>query len=389
MPLSIIETPYHSLKQGGLPEGCKGCVKGEKLVLFVTGVCPATCFFCPISEEKKNKDVMYANEQELAGTPEEHMALVIDEAKAHKATGAGITGGDPLARLERTCKYIRALKREFGKEFHIHLYTPLILVNDITMAKLYEAGLDEIRFHPSLQSEKFWPRMAIARKYNWKIGIEIPIFPDKVEETKRLIDFAAKEKVTEFLNLNELEISERTIEEFEKRNYKTKRSDSYAIEGSKDAALAIMRHAQQYAMPVHFCTTVLKDRVQMGNRIIRRAENTALPFDEVDGEGLLTRGAVYFDHLPGFAYNKRLKSLTKEQRAEDVDKLLRVLAWLTAQGMPSDAGVIDAHRLRVLLSAEALRELAPDMKKRFPAAKPAVVTEYPTSDSFIVELEKL
>jgi len=387
--LRICETPYCSLQQGELPPGCKACVKGEKLVLFITGLCPATCFFCPISDEKKMKDVIHANEQELTGTQKEQIAQLITEAKANKATGAGITGGDPLTRLDRTCAYIKALKKEFGKKFHTHLYTPLILVNERTLAMLHDAGLDEIRFHPSLYSEKFWPRMLLAKKYNWDIGIEIPVIPDMVKESERLITYAAENDIISFLNLNELEISERTIETFEKRGYKIIGKHSYAIAGSMAAGRRLMRFAQQYGLAAHFCTTTLKDRIQMGNRVIRRAENVARPFDIVDEEGILTRGAVYLSYTPEFSYKKKLKSLTTEERETEIVRLKEVFAWLRTQGMPSDAGIIDAIRMRVVLGADALQSLHKRLEKRFPKATCAIIKEWPTSDAFIVEMEKL
>ena len=385
--LTIIETPYYSCRQGELVEGCKRCVKGEKLVLFVTGVCPATCFFCPLSPEKKMKDVAFANERELTGTSEEQLHLLIDEARASKATGAGITGGDPLARLGRTCDYIRELKRIFGKGFHLHLYTPLILVNEDSLRRLHEAGLDEIRFHPSLESEKYWGRMRLARAYDWKVGIEIPVLPDKVKESKRLITFALSNGLIDFLNLNELEISELTVDTFAARGYEITGVNSYGIKGSAEAALDLMRSAS--GIPVHFCTTRLKDRVQMGNRILLRSTNDARPFDEIDDEGILTRGAIYISLPPGHGYTIRLRSMNDKEKGRDLATLKRIIAWLRKQDMPADAGSLDERRLRVVLGKDALLQLAKPLVAAFPGAKPFIVSEYPTSDAWLVAVEPL
>src|SRR5438128_1551117 len=88
------------------------------MVLFVTGLCSFHCFYCPVSDEKMYKDVVFADEKRVTRDED-----VLEEAHAIQATGAGITGGDPLDAVERTCHYIRLLKHEFGRRFHTHLYT--------------------------------------------------------------------------------------------------------------------------------------------------------------------------------------------------------------------------------------------------------------------------
>jgi biotin synthase-like enzyme len=60
---TVKNTKYYSKKVGELCEGCQRCVKGEKLVLFITGICPRACYFCPVSDDKINKDVIRANER--------------------------------------------------------------------------------------------------------------------------------------------------------------------------------------------------------------------------------------------------------------------------------------------------------------------------------------
>ena len=100
------ENQYYSYNLGPLPKGCQMCVRGEKLVLFVTGICPRKCSFCPVSDEKYQHDVIFANERSVTATED-----LLKEAEAMKAKGAGITGGDPLAKLERTLEYIKLLKQ--------------------------------------------------------------------------------------------------------------------------------------------------------------------------------------------------------------------------------------------------------------------------------------
>ncbi len=88
-----------------LSRGCRLCRKGAKMVLLVTGKCGESCYYCPLSEAKKGKDVVYANELLVGGDED-----VVREAEAIGAKGTGITGGDPLLVMDRTVRYIRLLR---------------------------------------------------------------------------------------------------------------------------------------------------------------------------------------------------------------------------------------------------------------------------------------
>ena len=50
-----------------LSPACKMCEKGSKMVLLITGLCSANCFYCPLSTRKLGKDRIFANEWELKG----------------------------------------------------------------------------------------------------------------------------------------------------------------------------------------------------------------------------------------------------------------------------------------------------------------------------------
>ena len=93
----------------GEAEGCIQCQIGSKLVLFVTGKCHWGCDYCPLSDNRRETPDMFANERRCSNFSE-----VIEEAKAMKATGTGITGGDPMLDFDKTVEAISVLKKEFS-----------------------------------------------------------------------------------------------------------------------------------------------------------------------------------------------------------------------------------------------------------------------------------
>tara|TARA_Y100000034_G_scaffold24312_3_gene28334 strand:- start:1157 stop:2272 length:1116 start_codon:yes stop_codon:yes gene_type:complete len=367
-------TPYHSYLVGNLPKGCKLCVQGKKLVLFITGICTTGCEFCPVSDTKHQKDDIYADEWKIKNEKD-----VIQEAKLINAKGAGITGGDPLVKVDRCVKYIKLLKKEFGNHFHIHLYTPLTLVTKDNLNKLYDAGLDEIRFHPNLESNKLWKRIELAQNYDWDVGVEIPVIPKKETKIKKLITYI-KDKV-KFLNLNELEISDSSSQRLVK--YKPKDDISYGVKGSEELAFKLLKFCEKTKLNTHYCTTTLKDKVQLGNRLKRRAKNIAQPYDIVKPDGTLVRGAIYLEELkPEFSYRKKLAKLTKKQRQEYMKELEKLKKDIQKQyRIRNNLIKIDEQKLRILTSTKKIKKI-----KNYTRA---IVREYPTHDQMEVEVEFL
>ncbi|MDD5132967.1 MAG: radical SAM protein [Candidatus Nanoarchaeia archaeon] len=353
---NIIPTKNYSWKIGRLADGCELCVKGLKSVLFVTGICTRNCVFCPISDKKKKKDVTYINERPVLQDSD-----IIEEVKLCSSKGVGITGGDPLLKLERTIHYIEILKKEFGKEFHIHLYTSLDHVNETILKQLYDSGLDEIRLHPELFKglDKNLERINLVLKFDWDVGIEIPVIPGKEKETKKLIDFI--DGKVKFLNLNELEYTE-DLTEF---GFLCKEYGSYAIYGSEEMAMELLNYCSEKNLNVHYCPVRLKDGVQLKNRIINRANNIKKWYDKITEDGMLVRGAIYLD---------------KENKIKDLEKLKEI------QKRYKDLE-LDENKHRLLTSVKNIQKLKNKLLKE--NLCPAIVEEYPTYDFLEVEVDFL
>lgn len=259
--------------------GCTFCHQGAKMVLFITGVCMHDCWYCPLSRERKGKDQVYANEHRVS-SPEEAVA----EAKNMRALGTGITGGEPLARLERVVRYATRLKEEFSQEHHIHLYTSCAPTEKELTA--LSGIVDEIRMHPPTEywgdilKSDYIVAAKQAASMGFETGFEVPSLP----EIDLLIPALP---YLDFLNINELEWGESNAPEMRRRQLALEDSVHNAVEGSRAWSRNICRHEK-----VYFCSSAFKDSVQLRMRLIRIAENTARAFDEISDDGTIIYGRI-------------------------------------------------------------------------------------------------
>lgn len=357
---------------GPLAKGCKHCILGKESVLFITGKCHYKCFYCPISDDKRNKDIVKTNELIIKNPDsKEGLQSVITEIKTCSSTGVGITGGDPLSVMERTCRYIRALKKEFGKAFHIHLYTSLPFVTKKRLKELEETGLDELRFHVDIENKDSWKTLELAKDYLFSVGVEIPAFPNKIERTKKLLDYCKELSFVSFVNLNELEYSDVSETKLTEKAYMVKNNLSYGITKSEEAAKELVKYGASINLSVHYCSSSFKDRVQLGNRLLLRSATVALPLDIVDEQGILTRGEIRLDLV-----NENLLKVIQKELAKEFS-------------IPEDLFYIEKERL--LIASWVLEDIWKQVQfdeNRFlwkKTAHAAIVKEYPTSDHFLLE----
>jgi pyruvate formate-lyase activating enzyme-like uncharacterized protein len=298
-----------------------------------------------LSEKRAGRDVVYANER-----PVKSAADILEEARSMNALGTGITGGDPSLRFRRVLRYLRLLKKEFGPDHHVHLYC----CGELSRAQLLSLkreGLDEIRFHTwSIEPVK------LALDVGLYAGVEIPVIPG---DYRKIISLLAElDKIgCKFVNLNELEFSDTNLAELRARGFKLKSSVSMAAKGSEEEAIKVLRWAAKNTkLNVHYCPSLLKDAVQLRNRLKRKAKNVARPHEVITPDGLLVKGVIL--GLPA-------------------DKLARVRSRLRKiYGIPADLIIIDRRKKRIEMHwriAEELAAIEPDLTF-------ALVEAYPTYD---------
>ena len=399
----VREIEFGSTLLGTEPKGCVHCRKGAKMVLLATGLCTCGCYYCPLSEKKMGRDVVYANEwcagegTDLsragsdAGTHIDNG--VVQEARSISATGTGITGGDPLLVLPRTLHFIRLLKETFGPEHHIHLYTASIPTGS-QLQELREAGLDEIRFHPADLLDLYSPRESLeegsaldeflegyldgyltairqSRGIGLSTGVEIPVIPDQIE----LIDWLVRKLEVagcEFLNLNELEFSPTNASELVKRGFEVRDDISSAVLGSRETAYKIMERAvieqgqEQSGMTIHFCSSRYKDAGQLRRRLHRRAVNVVKPHELITDDDTLLIGVLEPVLEP---------VLDLDTFAEELMRGFEI---------PGDLVYVNRERNRVETAPWILEEIAGEI--RVPTF---IIEEYPSSDRLEVEREEV
>jgi len=277
-----------------ISEGCEQCAKGGKLVLFVYGYCDQRdCFYCPLGENRKNVEQVYANER-----PVESDADVLEEAERMDALGASVTGGEPQEAMGRTTRYLSLLKEEYGEDFHTHLYTGITGGRE-NMRRLSEAGLDEIRFHPpyeqwgDLHGTEWEEILYIAREEGLTPAFEIPGIRPETE----FIDFL-DEGAADFCNINEFEMSHGNYRRMQEEGFELREGHMSAVEGVDDgersprkAILDVMGDHEK----VYFCTSVFKDAAQHRRRLKRMARSLRRPFDDVTDDGTLVYGKTWAD----------------------------------------------------------------------------------------------
>lgn len=280
------KTDTYYIKGRNIPKGCKYCLKGSKVVLFLNGICqkPDHCsWYCPISEERRGKNLTYADEIEIIKKEE-----ILHEIDLINAQGLSITGGEPLSELnlEKTIEYIRYLKATKGKKFHIHLYTNGMNFNENIAKRLSSAGLDEIRFHPG---KKDWANIKKALNQQIQVGAEAPVIP-RVENIKCLEEFILylDSIGVDFINLNEFEFCVSNSQSLKERGFKLKKDSLAAVVNSKETAInLIQKLGPKVSLKMHFCSIRAKDYYQLKNRYIRRAKNIKLPYEVITEEGLV------------------------------------------------------------------------------------------------------
>ena len=378
----IKEFPWGGKCSGHLSPGCRACQLGHSTVIFVTGMCNAKCYYCPVGLDRMFHSEAYANERQISSLND-----LIDEVLACKSEAASLTGGDPLLDPEKCYVYAKTLKERFGTKFYIHLYTPGREGSPEIFAKLSQV-IDEIRFHPKNLSDV--DNLVMALEYKWNVGIELPAVPGLhkqmffQEYVKKYAEGCKKyHKKYPFINLNEMEVNERNHSNIIARGLIDLDFDfsfDKMVPKSRDEAETIITFFQKKypEISVHFCPAAQKDGVQLPNRLLHRAHSIMLPSDFVLEDwtevgmdrGLLIRGVI--------RSKDSIDLLNESSKLDYFDKIRKEL--IDQFDIPTDQISLDLQRSQLLTRADFLEETIDELKHIFPNLIFGMVEEYPTAD---------
>lgn len=211
----------------------------------------------------------------------------IDYIEKFNIQGVSLSGGEPLASLERSLMFLREIKSHFRDKVYFWLYTNGRLISREKLLLLKEAGLNEIRFNIAADDYRLLGVKTAAEIID-KVTVEIPAVP---EDEQRLIELLPVLKKTgiSFLNLHQLRLTPFNLKKMLPRRYTYLHGPKVTVMESELTALAVIREAVAHGidLPINYCSFVYKNRFQtVGNRK-RLAPLIMTPREEVNETGLI------------------------------------------------------------------------------------------------------
>ncbi|MDO9081021.1 MAG: radical SAM protein [Desulfuromonadales bacterium] len=275
--LSANASKLHSQK---LSPGCLACLEGKWSCLFITGNCNCRCFYCPTA-------------QNVGGDPGTNnldfpkVDDYVDYLVRFGFSGASISGGEPLLVLEKSLKYLRAIRRRLGDSVHLWLYTNATLLTTDIAKRLRDAGLDELRVDIGATGYAL-DQVKLAVGIIPHITVEIPAIPEEEKLLqKKLVEMA--DSGVNYLNLHQLRLTNHNYLHLAGRGYTFLHGESVTVLESELAALELLRSSldQQLALGVNYCSFVYKNRFQGAAGRRRAGAQIVKKYEEITAAGYL------------------------------------------------------------------------------------------------------
>lgn len=291
----------NKIHTGKLSPGCLICGEGYWSCMFINGLCTAHCFYCP--QDRKMKEERPPTED---GITFDNAQDYVDYLEKFNFKGVGFSGGEPLLIFEKLLEYLRKIRERFGKVIYLWIYTNGDLVNQDKLKRLKEAGLDEIRFDISAKDYDLRPVELAVNIIN-TVTVEIPAIPEDCEIVKKCLVKLQKIGV-KHLHLHQLNATEYNYKNFSDRCYTFLHRPSIPIFESEITALKLISYAidNKISLPVNYCSSVYKNRLQSKGKRERSAPLISEDFEELTSTGYI-------------------RSLSVEDSPKNIKKIVHIL----------------------------------------------------------------
>jgi pyruvate formate-lyase activating enzyme-like uncharacterized protein len=268
-----------------LSNGCRLCGEGTWSCLFINGICNARCFYCPTEQPSKSEPMTNGIP---FGTPRDY----VDYMRLFKFRGASISGGEPLLTFQRTFRYISEIKKAFGDNIYLWLYTNGILADRENLSKLKAAGLDEIRFDLSACRYQL-DKVKIAVDIIPMVTVEIPAIPEDEVLLKTVIERIQHLGVAH-LNLHQLRCTPYNRKNLVQRGYTFLHGPKVTVLESELCALRTIRfvYENNIELPINYCSFVYKDRYQRAGLRRRLAPFYLKPYETITETGMIRKLSI-------------------------------------------------------------------------------------------------
>lgn len=246
-----------------LSPGCWCCGKGAWACVFISHSCTRDCFFC-LRKQQEAKDFVPYVERDIKF---DSVGRFIEYLGSFHFEGVSFSGGEPFMKFDRLYEYIMTIRKTFGNQHYIWVYTNGDLVNESKLKRLAEGDLNEIRFDLSARDYDLKP-LSLALAHVPNVTVEIPAIPEDVERVKSLLPRLESMGVKN-INLHQLMINDYNAGAFKARGYTVLHNDRYddwfGILESELTALEILNHAAENNMGigVNYCSRLYKYLFQL------------------------------------------------------------------------------------------------------------------------------
>lgn len=284
--------------------GCRLCGDGYWSCLFINNRCNAACFYCPARQDG----------QALPGTssldfpePEDYA----DYVQTLGFRGVSISGGEPLLDFAKSVRFIEVLRKRFGRDLYLWLYTNGLLADKTKLRILAAAGLDEIRFDISATAYSL-EKVALAAGIIPHITVEIPVIPEDFEVVKDLLPQMINIGVN-YLNLHQIRVTRHNASQLIARGYIFLHGPKISVLESELAALRILLYAREnrIPLPVNYCAFIYRHRFQTRAARRRHAALIKQSYEDITEAGLIrTMGSM--------AAPNRIQSMTDRLSAANI-----------------------------------------------------------------------